>query len=219
MATTAIKLRPATIDDAARLAHLWAVTFPDKFGPVLGKEAEAVLCDWLRLSQRHLQTTTLAQIEDTVAGFIVLETPTSARGDDGRWLWHALQLHYGLLGALRGLLLMLLIDSNYQRSENEIHIEMLGVAPVWRGHGVGWRLIEHTESLAEAQNVNILTLEVVSDNIRAIELYKKAGFVIKSKQRSYALKWITGHPGYYQMIKQIGPLPPADRTITDLSEA
>ncbi len=199
-----LSLRPATIEDAQQLAHLWASTFPDKFGPVLGKKAEAVLSDWLRLSQRHLQTTTLAQIKETVAGYIVLETPTAPRRNDGRWLWHALQLHYGLWGALRGLLLMLLIDSDYQGGEDEIHIEMLGVAPAWRGRGVACHLIEHAETTAEAQNIKLLSLEVVSDNKPAIQLYEKTGFVIKSKQRSYTLKWITGHSEYYQMVKQVG---------------
>lgn len=100
-----IILRPATFDDAQVLAQLWAGTFPDKFGPILGDKAERVLCDWLRLSERHLQTTTLAEIGEAVAGFMVLETPSAPRTDDGRWMWHALQLNNGIFGALRGMLL------------------------------------------------------------------------------------------------------------------
>jgi hypothetical protein len=55
-------LRPAALADARELARLWVATFPDKFGPILGDKAEPVLCDWLRLSERHLQTTTVAEI-------------------------------------------------------------------------------------------------------------------------------------------------------------
>src|SRR5512139_2491839 len=111
--TDKITLRSAILADARRLAHLWVATFPDKFGPILGVKAEPVLCDWLRLSQRHLGTTTIAELDGEFAGFIVLQTPAGSRSDDGRWLWHALQLNNGIFGALRGLVLMSLIDTQH----------------------------------------------------------------------------------------------------------
>lgn len=199
-----IILRPATLADAQVLAQLWAATFPDKFGPILGDKAERVLCDWLRLSERHLQTTTLAEIGETVAGFIVLETHSAPRADDGRWLWHALQLNNGIFGALRGMLLMLLIDHYHPRHPNEIYIEMLGVDPAWRGRGVAYRLIAHAEAVARQQSATQLALAVVNDNLPAIQLYEKLGFTTQSEQRSRLLQWITGHSGYYAMVKEIG---------------
>jgi ribosomal protein S18 acetylase RimI-like enzyme len=198
-----IILRPATLADAKILARLWVATFPDKFGPILGEKAERVLCDWLRLSERHLQTTTIAEIEGGVIGFIVLETPAAPRADDGRWLWHALQLNNGIFGALRGMLLMLLIDNDHQVSEDEIYIEMLGVDPDWRGQGIAQHLIVHAEAMACQQALNQLALAVVSDNIPAIHLYEKMGFTISAERRSRLLKWITGHSGYYEMVKQL----------------
>jgi ribosomal protein S18 acetylase RimI-like enzyme len=198
-----ITLRPATLADAKVLAQLWVTTFPDKFGPVLGKKAEPVLCDWLRLSERHLQTTTIAEIEGGIIGFIVLETPAAPRADDGRWLWHALQLNNGIFGALRGMLLMLLIDTNYQLKEDEGYIEMLGVDPAWRGQGVARHLITQAEAIACQQGLSQLTLAVVSDNIPAIHLYEKMGFAINIERRSRLLKWITGHSGYYEMVKKL----------------
>jgi ribosomal protein S18 acetylase RimI-like enzyme len=196
-----ITLRPATLADAKVLAQLWVATFPDKFGPVLGEKAEPVLCDWLRLSERHLQTTTVAEIEGGVIGFIVLETPAAPRADDGRWLWHALQLNNGIFGTLRGMLLMLLIDTDHQLNGDEGYIEMLGVDPAWRGQGVARHLIEQVEALACQQGLSQLTLAVVSDNTSAIHLYEKMGFAINTERRSRLLKWITGHPGYYEMVK------------------
>lgn len=198
-----IRVRPATLPDAKILAHLWFITFPDKFGPVLGHNAKRVIYDWLRLSERHLQTTTVAEIEGSVIGFIVLESPTAPRPDDGRWLWQALQLHNGILGSLRGLLLMLLIDRHYPGHRDEVFIEMLGVAPALRGRGVAHRLMQHAEALARAQNINRLTLTVVSTNAPAIHLYRKLGFKTRSEQHSRLLKWITGHSGYYEMEKQL----------------
>ncbi|MBI1880013.1 MAG: GNAT family N-acetyltransferase, partial [Chloroflexi bacterium] len=175
----------------------------DKFGPILGDKAERVLCDWLRLSERHLQTTTVATIEETVIGFIVLETPAAPRADDGRWLWHALQLNNGIFGALRGMLLMLLIDNDRQLSGDEIYIEMLGVDPAWRGQGVAHHLIAHAEAVARRQSATQLALAVTSDNTTAIHLYEKIGFTIRAERRSPLLKWITGHSGYYEMAKQL----------------
>lgn len=198
-----ITLRPATLADAEILAQLWVATFPDKFGPVLGDKAERVLYDWLRLSQRHLQTTTIAQIEKAVVGYLVLETPAAPRPDDGRWLWHALQLNNGIFGALRGLLFMLLINKNRPLSQEEAYIEMLGVDWVWRGQGVADCLIQHAETVVRQQGLNHLTLTVVTDNLPAIQFYKKVGFTIRVERHSRLLKWITGHSGYYEMTKEL----------------
>jgi ribosomal protein S18 acetylase RimI-like enzyme len=198
-----INLRPAALADADILANLWVISFPDKFGPVLGTNALSVLRDWLRLSRRHLQTTTVAEVQGVIVGFIVLETPTSPRPDDGSWLWRALQLHNGIFGALRGLLLMVLIDANYQPSNDEVYIEMLGVDPTWRGQGIARRLINYAKDVACAETVGQLTLTVVSDNVPAIQLYRKMGFKARPERQRRLLKWITGHPGYYEMVTQV----------------
>ena len=196
-------LRPATAADAERLAHLWVVTFPDKFGPILGRSAERVICDWLRLSQRHLQTTTLIEVDRMVAGYIVLETPSSPRQDNGRWLWRALQLHNGIFGALRGFVLMALIDHHRHAKDDEVYIEMLGVAPNWRGQGLARKLITHAQDVARAEGANALTLDVVSDNTVAIGLYEQMGFVITMERQSRVLYWITGHQRYLEMVKHL----------------
>lgn len=202
--TAEITLRPAILADAKPLARLWMATFPDKFGPILGEKAEPVLCDWLRLSQRHLGTTTIAELDGQFAGFITLETPAAPHVDDGRWLWHALQLNNSIFGALRGLVLMSLIDTQRPTNPYEVYIEMLGVDSAWRGQGVGSCLIRHAENTAHQQGAGQLALAVVSDNIPAIHLYKKLGFKIKSEHRSRRLRWVTGHCGYYEMVKRLG---------------
>jgi ribosomal protein S18 acetylase RimI-like enzyme len=121
-------------------------------------------------------------------------------------LWHALQLNNGLVGALRGLLLMLLIDNHHHPNKDEVYIEMLGVDPTWRGQGVAHQLIAHAEVVARQQQVSRLALAVVSDNLPALHLYEKMGFTTQTKQRSWLLKWITGHPGYYEMTKQLSTI-------------
>ena len=196
-------LRPATGADVEALAQLWNLTFPDKFGRILGETAEPVLRDWLRLSQRHIQTTTVAEISHRVAGYIVLATPSGPRPDDGRWLWHALQLHHGLLGALRGFTLMALINHDRPPGEDEVYIEMLGVDPGWQGQGLGRCLMAYAEAVARSERATHLVLNVVSDNLKAIRLYQKLGFETTLEQHSRILAWVTGHAGYYEMVKRL----------------
>ncbi len=196
-----IILRPATLADAKMLARLWVVTFPDKFGPILGDKSERIICDWLQLSEHHLPTTTVAEVNGIVIGFMILETPATPRPQSGPWLWRALRLHNGVLGALRSFVLMVLIDSDRRLGDDEVYISMLGVAPAWRREGLAAQLITHAESVAREATANRLTLNVMSDNKTAIKLYKKVGFEITIEKRSRFLKWITGHNGYYEMAK------------------
>lgn len=198
-----VTLRPARATDAASLAYLWVVTFPDKFGPILGQDAERIICDWLRLSQRHLQTTTVAEVDRTVVGYIILETSSAPCQDSGRWLWRALQLHNGIFGALRSFIKMVLVDNDRPLQDGEVYIEMVGVSPDWRGRGLASRLIAFAEGIAHSERANLLTLNVVSGNAAAIGLYKKMGFVTTAEKQSRTLKLITGHDGYLEMSKQL----------------
>lgn len=198
-----IFIRPANLADVKNLARLWLGTFPDKFGPVLGEQGEQILCDWLCLSQRHIQTTTVIVVGGAMAGYIILETPSAPRPDSGRWLWRALQLHNGILGALWKFIMLVLIDNNYHPGPDEVYIEMLGIDPRWRGQGLATRLMTHTEAVARRENVSQLTLNVACDNQAAIKLYQKSGFEIKQTRQSFSLKWITGCQGYYKMVKKL----------------
>ena len=198
-----ITLRPATPNDVKALARLWVATFPDKFGPTLGDNAERIICDWLRLSERHLETTTIAEIKGMVTGYIILDTPSSPTLDNGRWLWQAIYLHKSVWSTLKSFILMVLMNDNRKPNSNEVYIEMLGVAPAWRGEGVAAKLLAHAETAAKQEAVAALALSVVSDNEAAITLYKKCGFEITQKKQSRILKWITGHNGYYHMSKRL----------------
>jgi ribosomal protein S18 acetylase RimI-like enzyme len=198
-----VVLRPAVPIDIDALARLWVATFPDKFGPTLGDKAERIICDWLRLSERHLETTTVAEINGIVTGYIILDTPSAPTPDSGRWLWHAIQLHNGIFGALRSFVLMVLINDNHKPRSDEVYIEMLGVAPAWRGEGLAAKLLSHAETVAGEEGAAKLTLTVVSGNKAAITLYKKHGFETTHKKQSRILKWITGYSSYYQMVKQL----------------
>jgi ribosomal protein S18 acetylase RimI-like enzyme len=52
------------------------------------------------------------------------------------------------------------------------------VAPEYRKKGVGKFLVETTEEINRAEGVEVATLEAISENTPAIELYKKMGYEI-----------------------------------------
>jgi len=64
----------------------------------------------------------------------------------------------------------------HQLSSDEFYIEMVGVLPGARGHGVGTELVQWSENLAREKGAKKLTLGVVAGN-PAIRLYERQGFV------------------------------------------
>lgn len=198
-----IIIRAATRADTAAIAHLWVSTFPDKFGPILGDKAEPILYDYLRLSEHHVQTTTVAESLDEVVGFMALKRPSSTHFNGGRWLWHALHLHQNRWESAWSFLKMGLVDNRRRVEANEVYIEMLGVAAVWRGRGLARRLLQHAEQVALVEAVQQISLNVVCDNAAAIEVYHKLGFELKRQQSSHILAMLTGHRGFYEMVKPI----------------
>ncbi len=74
------------------------------------------------------------------------------------------------------------------------HIGVVGISIVedWRGLGLGNILFGQLIKWAkENPNLEILSLEAFSKNTKAIELYKKHGFVIEGIRKNY-FKQITG---------------------------
>ena len=53
----------------------------------------------------------------------------------------------------------------------------MGVVAKWRGHGIGFRLLDAALAAAFRQGIARVELEVRADNARAIALYDKIGFV------------------------------------------
>jgi ribosomal protein S18 acetylase RimI-like enzyme len=58
-----------------------------------------------------------------------------------------------------------------------VRIEQLFVAPLHENEGVGKQLLEYAEGYAIAEGAERLEMVVEGDNLRALELYKRLGFV------------------------------------------
>lgn len=68
---------------------------------------------------------------------------------------------------------------------DEAHITNIAIDPECRNRGLGQVLIENMIKLGSANGIQYYTLEVRTSNIKAINLYKKMGFVDKGIRPKY----------------------------------
>ena len=61
----------------------------------------------------------------------------------------------------------------------------IGIAPEYQGQGLGKKLMEFYISLSKERGYKFLSLEVNTDNLRAINLYKSFGFEVTQTLKDY----------------------------------
>lgn len=71
--------------------------------------------------------------------------------------------------------------------EKTIYDTGTGVVPEFRGDGIGNRLLNLVNELCVRNNINVYQLEVIQDNVGAVNLYKKQGFQVKRNLNCYRL--------------------------------
>ena len=67
----------------------------------------------------------------------------------------------------------------------EAHLLNLTIAPMWRRHGLGRDLLEHSLACACDHRADSLFLEVRTSNASAIALYHSSGFVDLAVRQGY----------------------------------
>jgi ribosomal-protein-alanine N-acetyltransferase len=72
-----------------------------------------------------------------------------------------------------------------QMVADEAEILSLAVAPLARRRGVGAALLGHLVAQLDANNIGAIWLDVAADNVTAIRLYEKAGFIISGNRPHY----------------------------------
>ena len=68
---------------------------------------------------------------------------------------------------------------------DEAHITNIAVHPEFRGIGLGNVIVEQLVKEAKENNISSMTLEVRVNNISAINLYKKYGFIEEAVRKNY----------------------------------
>ncbi|XKE45049.1 GNAT family N-acetyltransferase [Halomonas organivorans] len=71
------------------------------------------------------------------------------------------------------------------RQPFDAELEVILVAPRWRGHGLARLLLEGVLETARRWGVERLLLEVRAGNAPAIALYRRAGLVVDGRRRGY----------------------------------
>lgn len=85
---------------------------------------------------------------------------------------------------------------SHQPKENELHIDFIAVSPVFRGLGIGRKLINYCKIHCEKE---FLTLHVAKNNANAVRLYQSEGFVVKKDLNSLLGSFMTGIKDWWFM--------------------
>lgn len=83
------------------------------------------------------------------------------------------------------------------------YLGQLAVADSARGQGLGRMLLEDVLQRATEAGHRQCMLHVSIDNERAVELYKRSGFLITAEMRDFELERATGLCGQYAMIRKL----------------
>ena len=85
---------------------------------------------------------------------------------------------------------------SHKPKENERHIDFIAVSPVFRGLGVGRKLINYCKDTC---NEEFLTLHVAKSNVNAYKLYESEGFVVDKGLSSLVGSSMTGIKKWWYM--------------------
>jgi ribosomal protein S18 acetylase RimI-like enzyme len=73
-------------------------------------------------------------------------------------------------------------------SPRELEIVYMGIAPDFRGRGLGMELVQAAQRLASELNFERLSLAVDAENRPALAIYRAAGFQVAAKHRLFLLQ-------------------------------
>lgn len=179
--------------DAARL--YWAA-FGGKLGRIMGPEARALAYIERVMRPDHA----LAAVADGgrligVAGF---KSPLGAFVDGAA---ADMREAYGMLG---GTLRAALVSVLPRDADNDnFLVDGLCVRPDARGNGVGGALIEALCAEARSRGYGQVRLDVVSENLRARDLYQRHGFEVARQSRHWVNGWAYGYSGSVTMVRRL----------------
>lgn len=195
-------VRRAREDDAPAIAAVVVEALADKYGPALGRAAEAGVEGLVRRDIREGAGSRywVAEVEGRVAGgvHLVLADPR------GTGALRALAESVGWARALRAVAVFSLLGGG-RVERDEGYIDELGVAEWARRRGVARALLSACEREARRVGKRRLTLWVTSDNRAARPLYEGYGFREARRRRWLVGRLVFGAPGAIFMEMSLPP--------------
>lgn len=194
----AFTIREGRPEDSAAVGEIFALTFPDKFGPPLGgsvaHQAEIIAelppgGPWW-----------VAEMGGRVAGVVTLHL-----GDqDGAEVsaWRILRRHCSVWRSLWALVMLQMITTT-TADEHTAYVDMLGVHPDFQGKGIGEALLRHAVEAARQYGKDEVALHCLKKNERAHRVYVRVGF--KQKRVQHA-PWLIPFFGFGEWVYMVMPL-------------
>lgn len=99
---------------------------------------------------------------------------------------------------IRGFIIVL-----YKNGSKVAGIETLNVDPIFRGTGIGKKLLMAAEKDMYSRFIRRIRLEVSTGNTPALNLYKKSGFRITEILKDYYKHQCFGTTDAFRMVKEI----------------
>ncbi|NLF00112.1 MAG: GNAT family N-acetyltransferase [Anaerolineales bacterium] len=197
-------VRPAAVADAARIGSILAAGFPDKYGPILGRRAEAAPALLAELSRMRLERglvwTFVAERDGQAAGVLNLEARRPGPADR----WNELVVFVRQVGVwitLRATMGVALMNTD-RIPADELYVSEVAVAPECRGEGVGAALLAYAAAWARSMGKRRLSLHVASAN-PACRLYERMGYRVVRRQEEWLAKRLFGIDAWLAMAQPL----------------
>ena len=87
--------------------------------------------------------------------------------------------------------------------KDEIRIDWIAVDELFRGKGIGTKLLNIFLKYAKENGFKVARLEVLNTNNKAIKLYEKIGFIIKRIKKYYFISKVLGYSEEIYMYLQL----------------
>lgn len=106
------------------------------------------------------------------------------------------------IGFIKGWLLKLFFTFT-PLEENELCLQMISVSSAARGKGIGKKMLDYLDTLAKKDGSRQITLDVIDNNLGALKLYEREGYLVTRHLNTKILTNGMGFDGIYIMKKAI----------------
>jgi ribosomal protein S18 acetylase RimI-like enzyme len=185
-----IQSRPAQAGDVKQAVPLIYSSGPEIFDFIFGHKVKGSALKYLIsafLSEKGelgYQNFTLAVVDDNVVG-----SGACFNGSEKSKFMLPGALHiisyYGLVDCWRVMWNAVRVEQVIEPPKVDLHyIAYLGVAPEWRGQGIGTRMVHNLLEQGRRAKRTLAALDVAVHNPRAQALYERLGFKVVGERKS-----------------------------------
>lgn len=200
-----LRVRPATWNDLEAVAAILVEGFGDKFRAAFGEKIDRAQTIIARTLAAEAEGHSLRGLFVAEQGGQVVGTIAVRRREDPEVpFWPATAVLFeelGLLGGLRALFYLSLLDQPCRR--NEAYISDVAVAAPMRRHGIGTALLLKAEEVARGWGKRALVLDVSARNEPAIQLYRRLGYRLERRRTAWLAGLLLGESRWLRLRKEL----------------